>query len=150
MAHPVYLREKARSLRTERRLSIDEIAERLALPKTTIYYWVCDLPPQRARRSNSRPASGAAGRKWRLLREEAYEDGRRTFTELASDPTFRDFVCLYIAEGYKPDRNTVALCNSDPAVVRLANRWICRLTPNLVGYWVQYHPDQDVTALMNF
>jgi hypothetical protein len=32
MSHPDYLREKARKLRIERRLTIGEIAERLALP----------------------------------------------------------------------------------------------------------------------
>jgi DNA-binding XRE family transcriptional regulator len=36
MAHPAYLREKARSMRIERRLTIDELAERLALSRTTI------------------------------------------------------------------------------------------------------------------
>jgi hypothetical protein len=44
MAHAPCLREKARSMRVERRLTIDELAERLALPRTTIYYWVRDLP----------------------------------------------------------------------------------------------------------
>ncbi|MEA2202107.1 MAG: hypothetical protein QOI89_2703 [Solirubrobacteraceae bacterium] len=31
-------------MRVERRLTIDQIAERLALPRSTIYYWVRDLP----------------------------------------------------------------------------------------------------------
>jgi hypothetical protein len=44
MAHPAYLREKARELRIERKLSLLEIAERLALPKTTVFYWIRDIP----------------------------------------------------------------------------------------------------------
>jgi transcriptional regulator with XRE-family HTH domain len=36
MKHPAYLRKKARRLRVEKRLTLDEIAERLALPKTTV------------------------------------------------------------------------------------------------------------------
>jgi hypothetical protein len=44
MAHARYLREKGRSMRLQRKLSIDELAERLALPRSTIYYWVRDLP----------------------------------------------------------------------------------------------------------
>jgi excisionase family DNA binding protein len=52
MAHAAYLREKARTIRIERRLTIDELAERLALPRTTIYYWVRDLPI---------PGSGSGG-----------------------------------------------------------------------------------------
>jgi hypothetical protein len=37
MALPAYLREKAQELRGKKRLTIDELAERLALPRTTIY-----------------------------------------------------------------------------------------------------------------
>jgi hypothetical protein len=44
----------------------------------------------------------------------------------------------------------VSLCNSDPAVVRLANRWICSLTTNLVDYGIQYHADQDIEELRTF
>jgi excisionase family DNA binding protein len=44
MAHPWCLREKARTLRKERQFTIDELAERLALSRSTIYYWVKDLP----------------------------------------------------------------------------------------------------------
>ncbi len=44
MTHPPYLREKARRLRVERKLSLNEIAERLALNKTTVWYWIEDLP----------------------------------------------------------------------------------------------------------
>jgi hypothetical protein len=105
MTHAPYLREKARSLRIERQLTIDELAERLALSRSTIYYWVRDLPipgsgaggvwPEAARRKGNL----AMQRKYRLLREAAYEQGAREYEELAVDPTFRDFVCLYIAEG---------------------------------------------------
>ena len=61
MAYPAYVREKARKLRVEKRLSIDEIAERLALPKTTIYYWVRDLPLGRERRAH--PGQGKGNRR---------------------------------------------------------------------------------------
>jgi hypothetical protein len=47
--------------------------------------------------------------KYKRLREEAYELGRWEFERLARLPMFRDFVCLYIAEGYKKDRNTVSV-----------------------------------------
>jgi DNA-binding XRE family transcriptional regulator len=39
MAHATYLREKARSMRVERQFTIDHLAERLALSRSTIYYW---------------------------------------------------------------------------------------------------------------
>jgi transcriptional regulator with XRE-family HTH domain len=152
MAHPAYIREKARELRTERRLSIVEIAERLGLPKTTVFYWVRDIPLQRPRRANPGQRRGNRGmrRKYRELREAAYAEGEREFTELAASPTFTDFVCLYIAEGYKRTRSTVALCNSDPRVVALATRWIRRFSRNQVRFFLQYHADQDVEQLRRF
>ena len=104
MTHPAYLRDKARELRIERRLTIDEIAERLALPRTTVFYWVRDLPiarnPVVASRAQAM-ATRAMQAKYRLAREAAYAEGRATFASLATDPSFRDFVCLYLAEGSK-------------------------------------------------
>src|SRR5919198_3990542 len=108
MAYPAYLREKARRLRIERKLSLLEIAERLALPKTTVYYWIKDLPdseikyrdtPGRARAREKAARSNVA--RFKALRDAAYADGHRVFDELAADPSFRDFVTLFLAEGYK-------------------------------------------------
>jgi excisionase family DNA binding protein len=156
MAHAAYIREKARSMRVERQLTIDELAERLALSRSTIYYWVRDLPiprsgsggewPESARRKGTR----AMQRKYRLLREQAYRDGLDSFDELAADPTFRDLVCMYIGEGYKRDRNKVALCNSDPSVMQLATRWIRRLTDQPPRFSIQYHADQSLDELCGF
>ncbi|MGI8594382.1 MAG: hypothetical protein ACR2ML_08500 [Solirubrobacteraceae bacterium] len=63
---------------------------------------------------------------------------------------FRDFVCLYIAEGYKRNRNSVAIGNSDPNVITIANHWVRRFSRNPVAYSVQYHADQDLVSLRAF
>jgi excisionase family DNA binding protein len=44
--HPL-IRAKAVALRTESGMTIDEIAERLAVSRTTIYGWVGDIPIER-------------------------------------------------------------------------------------------------------
>ena len=151
MAHPAYIREKARELRVERRLSIVEIAERLALPKTTVFYWVRDLPLGRPRRDNADTGARAMQSKFRLLREEAYREGRESFPALsAMDRTFRDFVCMYIGEGYKRNRNRVSIGNSDPRVVMLATRWLRALSSNKLQFSVQYHADQNLRDLSEF
>ncbi|HXB14652.1 MAG TPA: hypothetical protein VNV44_02805 [Solirubrobacteraceae bacterium] len=156
MAHPFYLREKARSLRADRRLTIDELAERLALPRSTIYYWVRDMPipgsgpgggfASEAQRKGTR----AMRRKYRLLREAAYREGVESYPRLSADATFRDFICLYIGEGYKRDRNRVGLANSDPLVVLHATRWLRRLTERPPLFWLQFHADQDPEQLARF
>ena len=37
VTYPPYLREKARALRVDKRLTIDELAERLAVSRTTVF-----------------------------------------------------------------------------------------------------------------
>jgi hypothetical protein len=88
--------------------------------------------------------------KYRRLREEAYAQGAAEYAALAADPTFRDFVVLYIAEGFKRDRNCVAICNSDGAVMAVAHRSVLRLSSKRLGYSVQYHADQDLDALRSY
>lgn len=151
MAYPDYVRERARQLRVEKKLSLDEIAERLALPKTTVYYWVKDLPLARPRSNPGQQlASQAMQAKYARLREAAYADGLTSFDELIEEPTFRDFVVLYIAEGYKRNRNTVAISNSDPAVIALGAFWLRRMSKHQPTVDVQYHVDQEPEELRAF
>jgi AcrR family transcriptional regulator len=154
VTHPTYLREKARTLRIERSLTIDEIAERLALPRTTIFYWVRDLPIARRPPVIASRAQALGNRamqaKYRLARKAAYAEGRATFASLATDPTFRDFVCLYLTEGSKRSWNRVQVCNSDPAVVKLCDQWLRRLSSKRRTYAIQYHADQELVALRAF
>jgi predicted DNA-binding transcriptional regulator AlpA len=155
MAYPAYLREKARTLRRDKQLTIDELAERLALSRSTIYYWVRDLPvPRKTQAEWPESARIAAARslrrKYRLLREAAYGEGNESFAVLASEPTFRDFVTLFLAEGYKRTRNRVSVANSDPAVLKVCQRWMQRLSEKRLTYWIQYHADQDLAELSAF
>jgi hypothetical protein len=128
----------------------------LALSRSTVYYWVRDLPipgsgpgggwPESAHRQAGR----AIKRKYRLLREAAYKEGVESFDALAADRTFRDFVCLYIAEGSKRDRNKVAIGNSDAAVLQLAVGWMRRLSAKAPSFWIQYHADQNLEELREY
>jgi hypothetical protein len=153
VAYPSYIREKARELRQTKQLTIDELAECLALFRTTIYYWVRDLPitrdPARASAAQ-RKGCKAMQREYRLLREEAYAQGHSEFDDLAAEPTFRDFLNLYVAEGYKRDRNVVSICNSDPVVMKLSMHWFRCFARNEIECSVQHHADQDPEQLRRF
>ena len=152
MTYPAYVREKARELRLEKHLSVDEIAARLSLSKSTVYHWVWDIPLGRPPRANAGQRKGTRNmeRKYALRRAVAYLQGRIEFQDLLTEPTFRDFVCLYMAEGYKRCRNTVRVCNSDPAIVALCARWLRRFARNPIRYSIQYHADQDLKELQQF
>ncbi|HEV2819125.1 MAG TPA: hypothetical protein VGW11_01320 [Solirubrobacteraceae bacterium] len=121
-----------------------------------VYSRVRDLPVPGSGSGSGLPTWGqqlgtkAMQGKYAVLRECAYEEGRGSFDALAADRTFRDFVCLYIAEGYKRSRNTVAISNSDPLVMSLADRWMRRLTTRTLAYSIQYHADQELDELRRF
>lgn len=160
MAHPSHLREKARELRNEG-MSLSEIAESLELSKTTVWYWIKDLPDpaiqrrlapeRRAALLRAQAKAAAANRQIASERRRlAYRQGWCEFAVLDGEPGFRDFVCMYIGEGYKRNRNRVAISNSDPRVVRLGDFWIRRFAINFVGYSLQYHADQDPEYLKRF
>ena len=167
----------ARLLRVEQRLTVDQLASRLALPRSTVYYWVRDLPlcvgearegiaAQRARGAGSveavavelargdralvRAGGAPARKRSRPSSEAAYEDALRCFDDLAAEPTFRDFVCLYIVRGCARERAKVSLSDSDPAVIRLVNRWMLRLSDMSPLLSLRYEPGQNLTELRRF
>ena len=148
------MRDKARQLRREQELTIDEIAARLAVSRTTVYFWVGDMPrPQRcvARKGPGHALGNKAmQRKYKRLREEAYELGRTEFGRLERLATFRDFVCLYIAEGYKRSRNTVSVANSECAAMRLAVYWMSEFSRKRMRFSVQHHADQRPKDLQSY
>jgi hypothetical protein len=149
----------ARLLRVERQLTVDQLAERLAVPRSTVYYWIRDLP-LRAPRGNAEATGdseavdtiGTEGEHEPLRpgQASAYEQGLRSFDDLVAQPTFRDFLCIYILEGYKRDRTRVSLTNADPAVMRLVNRWIWRLTDKSPSFSLSCPPEQSVSELRRF
>lgn len=149
--YPGYVRRKARELRS-RGLTIDEIAARLAVSRTTAYYWTCGVSIPRTRRQTraQQRASRATQARYAEQRTRSYDRGLREFPLLAANGTFRDFVCMYIGEGYKRSRNRVALGNSDPRVVRLADHWMRRLATNPLTYSLQFHADQDLICLRRY
>jgi hypothetical protein len=93
MACPADLRAKARELRLTKHLSLDEIAEHLSLPKTTVYYWIKDLPLGRERRESPHNGTRAMQAKYRRLRTAAYEQGRVEYDELLGLSTFPRLRC---------------------------------------------------------
>jgi hypothetical protein len=79
-----------------------------------------------------------------------YDQALRSYDELITRPTFRDFVCVYIADGYKRDRRRVALASADPDVIRLAHRWIRRLSDKSPSLTLRYTREQSREELRRF
>jgi excisionase family DNA binding protein len=156
LAHAAYIREKARQLRRDKKLTVDELAERLALSRTTVYYWVRDLPipgsgsgggwPESARRKGNR----AMQEKYRRLREAAYEEGLiSTCTSLKIQASAISSVSTS-PRGTSGTAMRFRLPNSDQAVIHAAVRWMRMLSARRLNYSVQYHADQDLNEIRRF
>ena len=146
-------------MRTEQRMTLTEISERLAINKSTVWNWIKDVPlapPGKALQTPKRTearlrAAKANSERAAALRLDAYNQGWDEYDDLVNVPGFRDFVCMYIGEGYKRSRNTVSIANSDPQVISLANYWLRKLGHGKkLNFSVQYHADQDLERLRRF
>jgi len=153
MAHKYdHLREKAIKLRTEQNMTLEDIMDCLQLPKTTVYYWIKDLPipVTEKRKAHLQRRADLIKSKAAAVRENWYQEGLAEAPELLKDVTFRDFVTLYMAEGYKRGRNTVSFVNSDATMIKLAYRWMLKFSKNKLTYSLQYHMDHDVDELREY
>ena len=155
MAHAAYRDREPSSCDAIERLTIDELAERLALSRSTIHYWVKDVPIPR-KPPDGWPASAGRRAIARCSRSTGSCERPNTsvvleeYVEFLQVPTSRDFVVLFLTEGHKRTRNGVSIANSDPAAVRLANVWLLQLSRNPVRYSIQYHADQSLDELRKF
>jgi transcriptional regulator with XRE-family HTH domain len=159
MRHAGVLKAEAVRLRALEGFSLNELAERLGIPKSTVRYWVKDTPPgslselrqvQRLLRQSARQQAGTAAMqaKYAAMRQEAYAATNMRATELLQDLVVRDFVILYLAEGYRKQRNCVALSNSNPRIIKFAHNAMRRLATNPHFYYsFQYHADQNPDEL---
>ncbi len=149
-----HLRLKARALRGEQGLSLDDIVARLHLPRSTVYGWIRDISiPKTVKQSEAqRRGTDAMQAKHSKAREAAYAEGWQQAEELLRDPTFRDFVVLYMAEGYKRNRNRVSVANSDAKIIMVVLSLVCVVLARIQHfvYRLQFHVDQNVDELREF
>lgn len=147
-----HLRRKAIQLRVEKHMTLDEICEHLGMPKTTVYYWIKDhdIPRTEKQTEAQKRGTEACQEKFRLLREQAYQQGVEEAPELFKDLHFRDFIVLYLTEGYRKGKNTVQVANSNPQLMKLGYHYIRRFTNRNISFSIQYHEDQDLDELRNF
>ena len=130
------LRERAIELRKKKRLSYGAIAKKLKVAKSTLSYWLSDLPLSheeilKLRRSAwrrgeaSRESYRNTMRHKRDLADEAiYKAQREKVLPLSERDLYFSGLMLYVGEGDKRNRHRIALANSDPFVVSFFTKWL--------------------------
>ncbi|TYC22659.1 helix-turn-helix domain-containing protein [Micromonospora sp. MP36] len=155
------LHAKALQLRADGH-TVNEIAERLTVAKSTAYQWVKHLPldssskvaDQRQRAADARRMLSRARR--REQREDAEREARNLAAEWAGAPDLRETLLigavLYWCEGTKskPDnpRYDLTFTNSDPRLVELFIRFVEAMGRSRedLRYRVSIHENADAEA----
>jgi transposase len=151
----------AQQLRTEGH-TVNEIAERLRVAKSTAYRWVGQLPlddsseaaVQRRRQADARRALDRADRRER--REEAEREARNRAAEWVGAPALRELLLvgavLYWCEGTKSKpanpRYDLTFTNSDIRLVELFIRFVeaAGRSRHELRYRVSIHENADAEA----
>ncbi len=130
------LREKAVYFRTKERKSYSAIQKLLGVSRSTLSYWLKDMPltdeEVRSLKATSWKKGEAARERFRnTMRakkvkktETVYLAERQKILPVTVRDLFIAGVVLYIGEGDKRNSSRIALSNSDPVVVRLFLKWL--------------------------
>lgn len=143
--------EEVRRLREEGK-SLNEICYSTGVSKATAYGWIKDMPIPEVVRSKLISGDQKAGnsRFWNKdtilrraaamketyakRRREKYEMGREEAPEILKDASMRDFVCLYIAEGFKKTIHSVSVINTDPMLVGFCGKIMSKYASRPIRY----------------
>ena len=132
------LREQAILLRKEKRLSYSAIVKKLKVPKSTLGYWLSELPLSEAEIKRLRQAGwqkGEAARErfrntMRLKKARAVGDVYKQMEQKILPVSFRDLfvagLMLYAGEGDKRNKYRISLANSDPFVLVFFTKWLMK------------------------
>lgn len=131
-------RQKAVELRIKDRLGYGVIAKRLNVPKSTLSYWLKDLPLSEDRILELRREAwsrGIAGRELfrKTMREKRdardkklYEKQRKRFIHISTQSLFVAGLMLYLAEGTKKNDYSIGIANTDSRLIKFFIWWLRR------------------------
>lgn len=130
------LRERAVALRREKSMSYSEIRKRLGVSKSTLSYWLKDMPLSEQRIRDLRHAGWERGevareryrntmrRKKDASEQVIYLQKKEEVNNLSREALFSAGLMLYAAEGAKTRMNRLALANTDPRIIRFFIWWL--------------------------
>lgn len=115
--------EQARVLRAQN-LTLEDIATRLGVSKSSVSLWVRDVPFTPSKRRHGPHRRPHPQRIAKLAEIEQLDaEGRARVGVLSEDAFFVAGVALYAGEGSKTD-GSVSFANTDPAMVRFFCAWL--------------------------
>ena len=144
MAYKKEIKELAREYR-KKGWSLGKITKKFNVAKSTAYLWIKDLPvPEidgvniqtKARRESVRNPERRKKHveKCTQKRKKAYMKSYINAPKLLQNILLRDFIIIYLAEGYNRTKHSLSLVNTDPSVIRLGLYFLKKFSRNQIGF----------------
>lgn len=130
------LRQLAVNLRKEKELSYSEIKKQLGVPKSTLSYWLKEMPLSEKRIQDLKRVgykNGEAGReKYRntMRQKRDTEDDRvyqyylKKLSNVSESALFVAGLMLYLGEGDKKNNTRIVLANTDFNIIQFFIKWL--------------------------
>lgn len=144
-----HIREKAIELRYEG-YSLPDICNMLHRSKGTVHYWLKDILLQRKKMEpDVQKMWNGNKNKWKLLRDEAYETGLSYYKNNKNDSLFRDFIIIYLTEGFRASNKCVEVTNANLNIIKNCKHILERFT-NKISYRIMSYIDKDEENVRKF
>lgn len=155
MAYPE-LKKKAILLR-KKGYSYNLISEQVGVSKSTLHYWLADVPytPNKEVVDRIGKARAKSGEVKAALKRESFSKARQFALADIGKMSKRDLFMLglgvYIGEGEKNE--VIGVINSDPRIIVLMIRWfteVCGLKTENFTLAIHLYPDNNIPACMQY
>lgn len=159
------LRQQAVELRIKKQFSYAEIRERLNVSKSTLSYWLRELPLDEEKVLELRRAgwkkSEAGREKFRLTMRkkkevkdlEVYLKYQAKFSNIPKMTSFIAGLMLYLGEGTKTDPSKLVLANTDPKVIKFYIYWLNEflgVPKENMKAWLHLYENMDIEKEKEF
>lgn len=159
------LRQLAVNLRKKENLSYSQIRNELGIPKSTLSYWLRELPLSEAKIKNlqrigwkksevSRERFRNTMRAKRIKNDyETYQKYRKQFNNLSEETIFVAGLVLYLGEGDKKNYSRIAIANTDPQIINFFIQWLVRflnVDKNLIKVQLHLYEDMNIEKEVKF
>lgn len=130
------LRQLAVKLRKEKNLSYGDIKKRLGVPRSTLSYWLKEMPLSEERilelkrvgYKNSETGREKYRNTMRLKREaedkKVYQYYFQKLADVSRDTLFVAGLMLYLGEGDKKNNTRIVLANTDFGIIKFFMKWL--------------------------
>ena len=149
-------KEKARTLR-KKGYSINQIVKETNFSKASISVWVRDiiLTKTQKKRLSEKGRSIESIEKRRInrlfnenkKRQTIIEEAKKDFKKISLDELKLIGIILYLGEGAKTNKGTVAVANSDPSVIKIMVRFlkeVCKVPENKLRGHIHTFAHSDI------